>query len=838
MNLAGTWRLSDADGEYALDINLPGDVHSALLSAGLIPDPYVGTNEKDVQWVGQRTWHMERTITLDALAAARWILYLETVDTVGFIEINGVTVAHSTSMFVPVRIDVTKHLMVGENLLRIVLESPEREAKRRSTLLPYPVPHTEYPIQSPHRNLLRKTQCHSGWDWGPCLMVSGVYGTMTLEKAPPIALLYPRGVPARIGTSDIWELEITAELDATHVPDELISTIQFFLWDQHHRPVAAVSGGQRHENVQGADPGRTVVRATLVVERPDLWWPAGYGEQALYTVEVSLPAANPLTFTTAFRTITVLNEDDAAGRSFSFRVNGRDIWARGANWIPTDALPSRQTGERYRKFLEAAVEANMNMIRVWGGGQYEHEQFYALCDELGLLVWQDCMFSCSLYPAEEWFLAEVREEIEHHVRRLMSHPCIAIWCGNNENVGALTWFPESRENMARYRKDYEQLNTHVVGATVRSLDPTRVFWPSSPAAGEDDFSDNWHDDSKGDMHYWSVWHEGKSFESYYDVTPRFCSEFGFESFPSQHALRTVVGADQMNPTAPEMEHHQRHPRGNTIITETIARYFRVPFSFGDFIYLSQVQQAMAIRMAVDYWRSRRPVSMGALYWQLNDLWPVVSWSSLEYDGRWKILHHEAQRFFAPHRLICQRIGDEQQIWLVNDGMHDLQGTARVRWIQWDGTVEQDIRVSVHAARDTAVAVDQRTIPPADEYRVFLVASWEGEAADDAAETVVPGWTFLTAPKRCTLREPKIQVTTEIGAVTLSCTEAPAFWVVLESDDPRVHFQNNGILLLPGESQRIRLRDEHMLPGTITVRHIEATYRSASRKDTIYAIPNT
>ncbi len=832
MNLAGVWRVHDAEGEYSLNIDLPGDVHSALLKSGLISDPFVGTNETELQWVGQRTWYLERTVTIPPVNSfdGRWILYLETLDTVGTIEINGTCVGRSANMFVPVRIDVTEHLLPGENQIRITLKSPEKEAIRRSSQLPYPVPHTEYPIQSPHRNVLRKTQCHSGWDWGPCLMVSGVYGTMTLEQTPAIAPLYPRGVPVPAGPSGTWEMTITVELDSLHVPEDLIAAIRFSLRDQRNNLVAEGTGGQR----QGEASGRTSVVATLMVDHPELWWPSGYGEQALYTAEVSVPGTAPMTFTTAFRTVELINEDDASGRSFYFRVNGRNIWARGANWIPTDALPARHSKERYRAFLHAAVEANMNMIRVWGGGQYEHDQFYSICDELGLLVWQDCMFSCSLYPAEQWFLDEVREEINHQVRRLMSHPCIAIWCGNNENVGALTWFPESREHMSRYRQDYEKLNTSTVGATVQHLDTTRVFWPSSPAAGEGDFSDNWHDDSKGDMHYWSVWHEGKSFESYYDVTPRFCSEFGFESFPSRHTLQTVVAADQMNPTAPEMEHHQRHPRGNTIITETIARYFRVPFSFGDFIYLSQVQQALAIRMAVDHWRSRRPVSMGALYWQLNDLWPVVSWSSLEYDGRWKVLHHEARRFFAPQRLVCQRVGDEQEIWLVNDGMSDLNGTVYIQWVRWDGSVQHKVRIPIQVARDAAVAVHRQTVVTADEDQVFLLATWEEEAeeAEEAgsAEAIDRSWTFLTAPKRCALQEPTLNLTPEVGAVTISCADAPAFWVVLESDDPAVQFQNNGILLLPGETQRIPLRDRNMLPGAITIRHLAATYRPVSRKE--------
>ncbi len=842
IDLAGVWGLTDEDGAYDLSITLPGDVHSALIHQGVLDDPFFGRNELEVQWVGQRGWTMTRNFVLPEAAplshedGPRWILTIDTVDCTGTIRVNGSEVWQGTNMFVPVRVDVTSAVQAGSNSISVALDSAEKLALQRSEALPYPVPFNGYPVQSPHRNLVRKVQCHSGWDWGPALMVAGLYGRIALTREVAWAPVNSRGVPRPVDPEHLdgtWLLPVTVELDTPLPPQQVVQGIEVRLLDPTGEEVARAGGAHLlPQDPCSLFPDRAAVQVDLLVQQPQLWWPAGYGAQPLYTVEVIVPQASPLQFTTAFRTIEVVSEKDTHGRSMFFRVNGRDVWAKGANWIPLDALPSRQTVQRCRQHLEAAAAAHMNMIRVWGGGQYEPDHFYQICDELGLMVWQDFMFSCSLYPSQEWFLQEVRLEVAVQVRRLMSHPCIAIWCGNNEDIGALGWYPESRENPGRYLIDYDRLNSGVIGAGVRALDDTRVFWPSSPAAGEGDFSDNFHDDTSGDMHYWSVWHEGKSFDGYQEVTPRFCSEFGFQSFPSLHSIRTFTPPSQFNPTAPDLEHHQRHPRGNTVVTETMTRYFRLPFDFENFLYLSQVQQALAIRTAVDFWRSRRPVSMGALYWQLNDLWPVVSWSSLEYDGRWKLLHYEARRFFAPLRLVCQVYQTQQEVWLSNDTDREVRGSVLLQWLGWDGTVRRERRVEVSAASDTATLVERSDLAGTGEQE-FLLATWEG----DGHTTVERGWTFLTEPKRCELQMPGLTVSATgsaagsagCGTVEVACAGAPAFWVTLEARDPALRFGDNGFLMLPGETHRVSVTgaagDDHRRwdVDEITCRHLRGTW---------------
>ncbi len=841
VDLAGAWELrevTDKNGNSPpsersgpaepvgpVPVAVPGDTHSALLAAEVIPDPYWGGNEIAVQWVGERDWSFTRTFALDAddlSGDAHCYFRAESLDTVAAVTVNGHVVAETDNMFVPVDVDITDAVRAGENEIAVLFRSADREAARRAESLPYPVPHQVYDVQSMHRNLVRKVQCHSGWDWGPALMVAGIYGEVgvLVAEGPVITAAY--GYPRRdadTGDRDRWILPVTVEYRAA-APFEVTLEVSLFDGDRSvavtRQPVAGGSnGGSRHVEAKH--------HVELTVESPSLWWPNGYGEQPLYRVNVRL-GEYKTTFSVGFRTIQLINEDDDTGRSMYFRVNGRDLWAKGMNWIPSDSLPLRQRDERYAELLSASREANMNMVRVWGGGQYERQSFYDLCDQLGLLVWQDFMFSCSLYPSTEWFLDSVALEAEAQTKRLLSHPSIAIWCGNNENLGALGWFDVSIANPGRYLIDFDRLYNGVVGKAVRRLDPGRPFWPSSPAAGEGDFSDNWHDDSSGDMHYWSVWHEGKSFDGYYEVTPRFCSEFGFQSFPSLHSIRTYAPESHFNPTAPLQEHHQRSPRGNTVVAETMARYFRFPFDFADFVYISQVQQAMAIQTAVDYWRSRRPHSMGALYWQLNDVWPVVSWSSLEYDGRWKLLHFAARRFFEPVRVVAY-VKDEHFVCVaINDTDAAISGDVTIRFLDWAGGEVGSTRANITVAPDSAEAVSAMALGdlPADPTGAFAVVEWS-----DVART----WTFLTEPKRCELIQPRLIVTAAAGSdgdharVTISAEDAPAFWTTVESTKAEHRFSENGFLLLPGERRDIdvSLGGVSLDTADLTVRHLRSTY---------------
>lgn len=651
IDLSGTWQLATTDQSHELTIAVPGDVHSALQAAGVIADPYASRNEDDVQWVAQRDWQLARTVHIDgADLSGSWYLDIESLDTVAEVYVNEHLALEADNCFRRYRPDVGRFLKAGENRLRIILRSSVAAAAERQAKQPFYIPYSTGNSPIANGNMLRKPQCHFGWDWNIAIAPLGIYGTISLKRlaAARIEHVTTRQVPLAGGAID---LQVTVTLFAE---EPGVACLDLSLDGQSDRLDCAVN------------PGETRITHVFRVENPKLWWPAGSGDQALSKLVVTV-AGESVTRQIGFRTVELLTDPDEAGSRFAFRVNGREIFCRGANWIPADALMSRVSRESVEDLLRSAVDANMNMIRIWGGGFYEPDWFYDLCDRLGLMVWQDFMFACNLYPSTPDFLENVAAEVDYQVRRLSSHPSIVLWCGDNELVGALTWFDESRKDRDRYLVSYDRLN-RTIETGIRAAAPEAIWWPSSPSVGPLDFGDAWHADGAGDMHYWSVWHENKSFDNYRSVRPRFCSEFGFQSYTSMPIIRQFAEQKDMNIASPVMEAHQKNAGGNERIAATMFRYFRFPKDFSSFVYLSQIQQGLAIRTAVDYWRSLKPHCMGTLYWQLNDTWPVASWASLDYGGNWKALHYMARRFFQPVAVAAIPSTDDGEIAfsMVND----------------------------------------------------------------------------------------------------------------------------------------------------------------------------
>ncbi|WP_075292679.1 beta-mannosidase [Pararhizobium arenae] len=669
LDLSGTWQLASADESHALTASIPGDVHSALQKAGVIADPYAGRNEDDVQWVAHKDWVLERSFTLDGGdLPGNWYLDIESLDTVAEVYVNDTLVLQSDNCFRRYRPDVSTALKAGENLLRVVIRSSIAAGAERQARQPFYIPYSTGNSPIPNGNMLRKPQCHFGWDWNIAVAPLGIYGSIALKKmaAARIEHVLTKQVPQENGAVD---LQVTVTL---HAAEPGVVSLDLSLDDQKDHLDCAVNGGE------------TIMTHVFSVEKPRLWWPAGSGEQALSELTVSL-GGESVTKQIGFRTIELITDKDDAGSRFAFRINGREIFCRGANWIPADALMSRVSPEGVKDLLQSAVDANMNMIRVWGGGFYEPDWFYDLCDRLGLLVWQDFMFACNLYPSTPDFLENVAEEVDYQVKRLASHPSIALWCGDNELVGALSWFEESRKDRDRYLVSYDRLN-RTIEVALNKVAPHLIWWPSSPASGYLDYGDAWHADGSGDMHYWSVWHENKSFDNYRTVRPRFCSEFGFQSYTSMSIVNQFAEQKDLNIASPVMEAHQKNAGGNERIAGTMFRYFRFPKDFANFVYLSQVQQGLAIRTAVDYWRSLKPHCMGTLYWQLNDTWPVASWASLDYGGNWKVMHYMARRFFQPVAVaaIPSKDGKEIAFSMVNDTAEPVTVELQTFLVSLDG----------------------------------------------------------------------------------------------------------------------------------------------------------
>lgn len=759
-DLAGGWTLSDESGDHVLPFDLPGDGITALHRAGVIADPYWGRNEYATRWVSERDWTARRAFKHEGGAAD---LVIEGLDTVAEVRLNGSLVLSAANAFRRWRADVTGHLRKGQNEIEILFRSPVRAAAEKQAQMPFYIPYQAVNGPIPFANMLRKPQCDFGWDWNIALGTFGIWGAIRLEPKGP-----------RIGDIVVSQshrdgvAEVTLAVHAEGLEDV----------------TATLCGVTKSAPVRAG-----VARMVLTVQEPQLWWPAGLGAQKLHLLTVTGRGAST-TRQIGLRSMRLVSEPDAAGRSFGVEVNGRPVFARGANWIPADALHGRITPEGVRDLLQSAVDANMNMIRVWGGGRYEPDWFYDLCDELGLMVWQDFMFACHLYPSTPEFLDEVDAEVRDVVARISHHACLAVWCGDNELIGALTWFPESRKDRDRYLVSYDRLN-RTIEAALHTVLPGANWWPSSPSPGPLAFGDAWHDDSSGDMHFWSVWHEGKDFDHYRDVSPRFCSEFGFQSYPSMSAIRAFAGPQDFNIAAPVMESHQKNPGGNARIAETMFRYFRFPVDFPNFVYLSQVQQGLAIKTAVTQWRSLKPHCQGTLYWQLNDTWPVCSWSGLDHGGSWKLLHHMAKGFYAPVTVMAIPGKDGITLKAVNDGAGPVRITVTARAASMSGDLRKLAQATVSVPVDAATPV--LTLPPdALLDGEILVFGWTGDATGADIHAPRPWKSYDLIP-------PQVETTVQRdGAgyrLTLSATALAPF-VSVEADVPG-RFSDNAVTLVPG-----------------------------------------
>ncbi|MQW85546.1 beta-mannosidase [Sinorhizobium saheli] len=799
IDLSGDWLLASADNSHALTIALPGDVHSALQRAGIIADPYHGRNEAEVQWVARKEWVLERTVTIDADDLdAGWYLDFESIDTVASVFVNDELVLRAENCFRRYRPDVSKAIVAGENRIRIVLHSAIVEGLLRQQAQPLFVPYHEGNSPIANGNMLRKPQCHFGWDWNIAIAPLGVYGSLALCRLETARIEH-------VTTRQLWledgsvDLQVTVTLLAR---EPGIVPLHFALDGVGERLDCAVAAGE------------TRITHVFTIEKPRRWWPAGSGDQALSLLEVETPEER-VTRQIGFRTIELVTDKDEAGSRFAFRVNGREIFCRGANWIPADALMSRVTPEAVEDLLRSAVDANMNMIRVWGGGFYEPDWFYDLCDRLGLMVWQDFMFACNLYPSTPDFLENVAAEVDYQVKRLSSHPSLALWCGDNELVGALTWFEESRKDRDRYLVSYDRLN-RTIEAAMKQACPEAIWWPSSPSVGYLDFGDAWHADGAGDMHYWSVWHENKSFDNYRTVRPRFCSEFGFQSYTSMPVIRQFAEAGDLNIASPVMEAHQKNAGGNERIAGTMFRYFRFPKDFPSFVYLSQVQQGLAIGTAVDYWRSLKPHCMGTLYWQLNDTWPVASWSSLDYGGHWKAMHYMARRFFQPVAVAAIPSADGREIVfsMVNDTAEPVTVQLQTFLVSLDGKRMPLVAAAGACSPDraaTLVVIAAKDIPA--ETLLF----WSFEASNGmrgeghhvqgtykALELAPSGLSIETAPR-----------TDGSFDVTVTATGL-ALHVMVEAD-VEGRYSDNAFDLTAGEAKVVRFTPKVPLESGATPR---------------------
>ena len=798
---------------------MPGCVHRDLRRLQLIADPFWASNELDLQWIEEREWEYRATFAVpkSLLEDEHVDLVADGLDTVATVSINGAEIARTENMFIGYRWNVKPALRAGRNEIAI------RFASALDYIRTHRAEHRPKEFNDPvgRSSTLRKQQCQFGWDWGPRLVTAGIWRDLRLEAWSGNRLESVRVTQAHRAEGGVV-LTLAPELAREDAGAECHWRLTLVTAEMEPRRLRRETGEAKRGGGAGAPMMMSGRGAEIVVEHPQLWWPAGQGGQPLYRLEVDVVDAHGAaigrwTRRIGLRTIKLDRHADEWGETFQFVVNGRAIFAKGANWIPAHSFVADLTRADYARDLRSAAEAHMNMIRVWGGGIYESEEFYDLCDELGLLVWQDFMFACTLYPFDAAMRASVRAEAEFQVRRLRHRASLALWCGNNE-IAALN-APALEEKALR--AGYEALYHETLPAAVAAVGPGTDYWPSSPWRG-DYAHDHATGEKRGDTHFWDVWHGRNPVSDYEKYAFRFVSEFGMQSFSSPATQATFCPPDDANVFGHSMENHQKNRGGNQVILDYVSRRYCFPKTQEALIYLSQLNQAYCMQTGVEHWRRNSPRCMGALYWQLNDCWPVASWSSIEFTGRWRALHHVARRFFAPALVTAHVPGEETTIvgnyrrstvrevhvYTVYDAPTPARGTVHWDVFHLDGRALHRGRKAV--ALRHGESVRQHTVdlaaPLAKHSRdsIYLRIALEIGGERVSEETV-----FLTQPRFVNLPKAKTRVAVRLeapGRATLTFASS-AFQHRFAFDFSGLEFwsSDNFFELYPDEQKTVTVR---------------------------------
>ena len=798
--LDGPWQFRESGTDEWLPGLVPGGVHPDLMAAGRISDPFVGDAELRVQWVAQRDWEYRREFVVDEAVTGqeRLALVFDGLDTLADIRLNGDLLGSADNMFRTWRWDITGRLRPGSNTLAVTFRSAVHYGAEMET-----VRHLDSVAeQLPGAPYLRKAPCHFGWDWGPKLPNVGFWQGVRLEGWSAAHLAHVR--PSQTIGGD--GARISAAVRAEFMTGAGARSIEARLRVVHPNGRVDDAGAVLRPDGPGA-------LLSIDIAEPELWWPNGLGGQPLYRVEVELidgsRTLDARTFQVGLRTLELRREPDKWGESFTFVVNRVPVFAKGSNWIPADAFPGRVTPFQLEALLTAAAAANHNMIRVWGGGYYEIEAFYDLCDRLGILVWQDFMFACSVYPlGGESFLANVRAEVSEQVRRLRHRACLALWCGNNEMERGWTDWAWDRLETQDLKAAYLRFFGETLPGWIADEGSATPYWPSSPSSGRPLVEAI--GERSGDEHEWVVWHGLEPFSAYGRESYRFISEFGFESLPAETTIVAFApDPADWNLGSAVLDHHQRGRDGNARIMYYLAQQFRLPRDFGGLVYLTQVLQAEAVRVGVEHWRRERDRCGGALYWQLNDCWPVSSWSSIDYFGRWKALHYAARRFFAPVLLSCSVEGGEAVISVTNDLPAPWQGEVRWSFERLDGRHIAGGGMTNEVGGLATVRMITIPVPAAlDERRTtVLVAELAAPGEPVSARVVMP----FVPDKHLALRSPTIEnkiVTTAVAegspprATVVLRSDVLARWVELSLDGADSVFDDNYFDLPAGREVEI------------------------------------
>ncbi|MBO9154646.1 glycoside hydrolase family 2 protein [Chitinophaga sp. GCM10012297] len=799
------WEFRRTDENVWRKATVPGTVHTDLLAHQLIPDPFAGANEKGLQWIDKKDWEYRTSMLVPPATFDQYdelALDFSGLDTYADVYLNDQLILQTGNMFVGRQVPVKSALKPGLNHLRIYFHSPIAHdmPKFMKDRLVYPAGNDADDI--PLSVYARKAPYHYGWDWGPRYVTSGIWRPVYFVAWNKAQL------------KDVWIKQQTltdaaAQMEARLKLDVKQAGVYKFV----------VQGADKSFNTKTItatlSAGANETAISFTIPKPKRWWPNGLGTQHLYPVTVSVvygkDTVQQMRRKIGLRTVEVVNEKDDMGTSFYVKVNGHPVFMKGANYIPSDNFLPRTSRGKYRKMFEDMQASHFNMIRVWGGGIYENDQFYELADEKGILVWQDFMFACTLYPSDKDFLEQVKEETAYNITRLRNHPSLALWCGNNEiavaikNWGWKEGYAYTDEQWQQMLKGYDTLFLDILKNEVQRHDPGRFYFPSSPIS-------NWgkaEDFRHGDNHYWGVWHGMEWFEALNTHVPRFMSEYGFQSFPELNTVRTYADSSQWNINSFVMQAHQKSfTRGNAAIKTYMDHYYREPRNFPAFLYLSQVLQAEGMKVGMEAHRRNMPFCMGTLYWQFNDCWPGASWSGIDYFGRWKALQYFVKEAYKPILVSNTMENGELKTFVINDLLSDEKLELVTQLIDTEGKVLHENTLPLTAKANTSkvvLSIRKETLLNGTAPEKVILYTKLVKNNQPVSENVF----YFVAPRDLQLPEPVI--TTHVmeteGKISVRVSTdklAKNVCLLLEDDNGVSAFSDNYFDLLPGVSRTLTL----------------------------------
>jgi beta-mannosidase len=778
-----TWSCKKTADSNWLPAKIPGTVHTDLLNNKIISNPFFGSNEKQLQWIENEDWEYQSTFSIsnEELSYEKCILEFEGLDTYAEVFLNEKKILVANNMFRTWKIDVKNDLLFGKNELKIVFFSAEKKGKEAAAKLPYVLPGDE-------KVFTRKAQYHFGWDWGPRFVTAGIWKKVQLHFWNSASILNVKHEQKSLNNS-LAELEFTTKINSSQKGEFLLKI---------------------NDKIQTVflKKGLNIITSEYKIQNPKRWWTNGLGEAYLYSFEISLfqndKRIDNKQIKIGLRTIELIQEKDKIGKSFYFKINGIPVFMKGANYIPPDSFLPRATDSVYKSIVKNAVDANMNMLRVWGGGVYAEDAFYDECDKNGILVWQDFMFACAMYPGDKDFLQNVNMEVIDNVTRLQNHPSIALWCGNNENdEGWKNWgwqkqYKYSPSDSTKIWNDYKKLFHELIPKTLDSLLPKNEnrYWPSSPSIG-------WGKKEslqQGDSHYWGVWWGMEPFEIYQKKVGRFMSEYGFQGMPNLETFQSFAIKEDLNLNSEAVKNHQKHTTGYQTINEYMERDYRIPKSFEDYIYVSQLLQAEGMKIAIEAHRRAKPKCMGTLFWQLNDCWPVTSWSSVDYFGRWKAFQYQVKRSFENVLISVYERENQYDIIISNDDLKSYDTRFDLKLYDFKGKILWDAEAAVIIPENSSLVhfeIPKKDFEKFDLKNAVLSATFQSE--NNFAKAVY----YFAKPKDLQLTKPTLKIT-KLDELTIEITSDVLAKNVYLSAEEQPFFSDNYFDVLPDQQIKVKL----------------------------------